>query len=264
MRRRQVLFSAGSMALLVLLERPSRAAGDSVGSALERLKSELKAISQRYELAEGIPAPSDPDTIKKLEEGARLIEERQRQLKAAVQKAPAKDVARTLHPDYEPMKRLVPSKGPFPASPPANISQAALASQPAPPEDSLWRVLADIVIQTMGLEDFSDIVISLLQNYEPVRAVYDEAILAYREGAYFTAASRLARLPLELVGAGAEQFIEEKLGKKGAREVVQRMFNAMLLRGIPGLGQAATTILFVIALRRNWDRLQKALQKQSP
>ncbi len=128
--------------------------------------------------------------------------------------------------------------------------------------DKLGDVITDIAIQTLGLEDFSDVVVFLFQNYGPVKNSYQGAVDAYRDGSYLTAASRLARLPVELVGTGSEKFLERKFGRAGAKSLIRSLFSAMLLSGIPFIGEASTATLFVVALYRNWDRLQEAIRAQ--
>jgi hypothetical protein len=253
MNRRQFVLGAVSFIAALQGDHPVSAAETRMTKAVADLRRELEAAARKHRLLSDQPRrPTGKQKIALQTDVGRIERTRLAAARALRNASPA-EAGRSLGLKLNDISRSIQDGIATRALPPLMLREAAPRQN-----ETVSAVVTDIVLETLGISDFKDAAIFLIENYGPMRECYRSAVEQYRLGKYRQAAFQLARLPGLFRDPQVITVLAGKYGRAEASSLRRRMLIAIGARAMPALGPVATAALFAIAVYNNWDRLNNA------
>ena len=183
-----------------------------------------------------------------------------RKVVEAAKQAPPADVERNIADDVRDYLdlfqrfgvSLIPGAAKEPEPAPADIAPALQ------PNESLQGVIADIVIQTLGLDNAQDMLVFLFENYQNAPGPLRDIEAAVRAGEVRRAAGLMPALVRELLSDNSQALLIKRFGQARTNALIRGVLVALAEYAVPFLGWGTLAVSFLIALWRNRARLQNA------
>ena len=186
-----------------------------------------------------------------------------RKVVEAARQAPQPDIERNIADDVRPdlglFERFGVSLVPDAAKAPA-AAEKPVEAKPAEimPDERIVAVLADIVIQTLGLGDVQDMLVFLFDSYRNTPGPLLDIEAAVRAGEFRRAAGLMPALVRELLSSESQALLVKTFGQVRTTALVRGVLVSLAEYAVPFLGWGTLAVSFLAALWRNKARLQNA------
>jgi hypothetical protein len=126
-------------------------------------------------------------------------------------------------------------------------------------DDTLLLLLIDIVLDTLDLSSFKDVIKTTAKEYQPFRDVLQQMAEAVRLGDWQRMIGLMDKLIDVILADKFIEFVEKAMGPQLAKRFRVDVLKALTKRLVPFLGWTLLGMGFVFAIRNNWERVRRYL-----
>jgi hypothetical protein len=239
-------FIAGSVSLAALL----------IGGAIRAEEGRLSgAISRAKDGLSGLIGGVLGGLFRRYDQAREFL--LRRDVLEAAREAPPADVERNIADDVRAYLDLFKRFG---VSLIPGTEEAPLAAAPpvARPDERIVEVIADIVIETLGLGDAHDMLLFLFENLRQTSGPLLQIEQAVRAGELRRAAGLMPALVRQLLADESQALLIRKFGEARTKTLIRGILVALAEYAVPFLGWGTLAVSFMITLWRNRTRLKNA------
>ena len=176
----------------------------------------------------------------------------------AAREAPPADVERNIADDVRAYLDLFKRFGVSLIPGTEEAPPAAAVPPAAKPDERIVEVIADIVIETLGLGDAHDMLLLLFENLRQTSGPLLQIEQAVRAGELRRAAGLMPALVRQLLADESQALLIRKFGEARTKTLVRGILVALAEYAVPFLGWGTLAVSFMITLWRNRTRLKNA------
>ena len=176
----------------------------------------------------------------------------------AAREAPPADVERNIADDVRAYLDLFKRFGVSLIPGTEEAPLAAAVPPAAKPDERIVEVIADIVIETLGLGDAQDMLLFLFENLRQTSGPLLQIEQAVRAGELRRAAGLMPALVRQLLADESQALLIRKFGEARTKTLIRGILVALAEYAVPFLGWGTLAVSFMITLWRNRTRLKNA------
>lgn len=176
----------------------------------------------------------------------------------AARQAPPADVERNIADDVRAYLDLFKRFGVSLIPGTEEAPPAAAVPPVARPDERIVEVIADIVIETLGLGDAQDMLLFLFESLRQTSGPLLQIEQAVRAGELRRAAGLMPALVRQLLADESQALLIRKFGEARTKTLIRGILVALAEYAVPFLGWGTLAVSFMITLWRNRTRLKNA------